>query len=107
VGERRPWLPGSRGEKPASAARRSAICSIAEDAGLDLAPVFAIANLTCAVGHLLGAGGRDAAAYAAIAVGCAVTFTGGGITCRRRHPTADPTLYRDVEITVSEDRWSS
>ena len=57
-------------------------------------PYFAISNLTRAVGHLLGAGVRDAVAYAAIAVGCAVTFTGGGITCRRRHPTADPTLYR-------------
>lgn len=75
------WAPGM-----------ALLSDAAEDAGLDLALAFAISNLAWALGHVFGAGvggavadaTSDAVPYAALAVACAVTFTGLSVGRRRR-----------------------
>ena len=75
------WAPGM-----------ALLSDAAEDAGLDLALAFAISNLAWALGHVFGAGvggavadaTSDAVPYAALAIACAVTFTGLSVGRRRR-----------------------
>jgi MFS family permease len=75
------WAPGM-----------ALLSEAAENAGLDLALAFAVSNLAWALGHLFGAGvggavadaTSDAVPYAALAVACALTFTGLTVGARRR-----------------------
>lgn len=75
------WAPGM-----------ALLSEAAENAGLDLALAFAVSNLAWALGHLSGAGvggavadaTSDAVPYAALAVACALTFTGLTVGARRR-----------------------
>jgi MFS family permease len=74
------WAPGM-----------ALLSEAAENAGLDLALAFAVSNLAWALGHLFGAGvggavadaTSDAVPYAALAVACALTFTGLTVGARR------------------------
>lgn len=75
------WAPGM-----------AMLSDAAEDAGLDQALAFSLANLAWALGHIVGAGSggaiaeatSDAVPYGGLAVACVLTLLGLSANRRRR-----------------------